>query len=87
MKIAIGLIVLALAVPAVAQGANRVEGYVRKDGTYVPPHYRTNPDGKTYNNWSTSGNTNPYTGEPGRKDPYKEPSTGSGTYKPYKPKY
>lgn len=44
-----------------------VRGYFRKDGTYVRPHYRSNPDGNFYNNWSTKGNVNPYTGEPGTK--------------------
>lgn len=45
----------------------RVDGYYRKNGTYVQPHYRSNPDGKFYNNWSTDGNINPYTGEYGTK--------------------
>lgn len=40
-----------------------VNGYFRSDGTYVPGHYRTAPDGDPYNNYSTRGNTNPYTGE------------------------
>ena len=39
----------------------RVEGYYRKDGTYVRPHYRSNPDGNPYNNWSFPGNYNPNT--------------------------
>lgn len=41
----------------------KVKGYYRKDGTYVQPHYRSNPDGNPYNNWSYPGNTNPYTGK------------------------
>jgi hypothetical protein len=45
----------------------RVKGYYRKDGTYVRPHVRSNPDGNFYNNWSTKGNVNPYTGEEGTK--------------------
>jgi endonuclease YncB( thermonuclease family) len=44
-----------------------VRGYFRKDGTYVPPHKRTAADGRFDDNWSTVGNVNPYTGEPGRK--------------------
>lgn len=47
-------------------GAVAVRGYVRKDGTYVPPHYRSAPDGNFSNNWSTVGNVNPYTGEEGK---------------------
>jgi hypothetical protein len=46
-----------------------VESYSRKDGTYVQPHYRSNPDNNPYNNWSTKGNTNPYTGEKGTRKP------------------
>ncbi|MBX9348692.1 hypothetical protein K5M36_16520 [Chromobacterium vaccinii] len=42
-----------------------VKGYFRKDGTYVQPHMRSAPDGISGNNWSTVGNTNPYTGKPG----------------------
>lgn len=40
----------------------RVSSYYRKDGTYVQSHYRSNPDGIPYNNWSYPGNKNPYTG-------------------------
>lgn len=44
-----------------------VNGHTRKDGTYVQPHYRSNPDGNFNNNWSTKGNVNPYTGKAGTK--------------------
>jgi hypothetical protein len=47
----------------------RTKGYVRKNGTYVAPHYRTNPDHSKANNWSTRGNVNPYTGKKGTVDP------------------
>lgn len=50
-----------------AGGAVSVRGYVRSDGTYVAPHYRSAPDGNFGNNWSTIGNVNPYTGTPGTK--------------------
>ncbi len=43
----------------------RVNGYYRKDGTYVRPHYRTAPNSTNRDNFSTYGNTNPYTGKPG----------------------
>jgi hypothetical protein len=56
------LLALAL-VPFVSDAVVSVKGYYRKDGTYVQPHYRSNPDGNPYNNWSFPGNTNPYTGE------------------------
>jgi hypothetical protein len=40
-----------------------VNGYYRKDGTYVQPYVRSSPDGNPYNNYSYPGNTNPYTGK------------------------
>jgi hypothetical protein len=49
----------------ITNAAVRVRGYYRKDGTYVRPHYRSNPDGNFGNNWSTTGNINPYTGKRG----------------------
>ncbi|MFC1594103.1 hypothetical protein ACFL38_02125 [Candidatus Omnitrophota bacterium] len=42
-----------------------VRGYTRSNGTYVSPHYRSNPDGIGSNNWSCCGNVNPYTGSVG----------------------
>jgi len=39
-----------------------VNGYYRKNGTYVKGHWRSCPDGNPYNNWSFPGNINPYTG-------------------------
>ena len=42
-------------------------GYVRRNGTYVSGHYRTNPDSTRINNYSTRGNYNPFTGKAGTK--------------------
>lgn len=44
---------------------NFVDGYYKSDGTYVPGHYRTNPNGTVYDNYSTYPNINPYTHEQG----------------------
>jgi hypothetical protein len=52
-----------------AVGNNYVNGYTRSNGTYVSGHYRTNPDNSFYNNWSTKGNVNPYTGKVGTRQP------------------
>ncbi|WP_313042250.1 hypothetical protein [Acinetobacter sp.] len=57
----------------------KVNGYYRKDGTYVRPYYRSNPDGNFNNNWSTIGNVNPYTGKIGTKI---ENPTQHPTYRP-----
>jgi hypothetical protein len=50
-------------------GEHYVHGYYRRDGTYVTGHYRTNPDNSFWNNWSSQGNINPYTGRVGTKQP------------------
>lgn len=44
-----------------------VRGYYRRNGTYIAPHYRSDPDGTIWNNWSTYGNINPYTGRRGTR--------------------
>ena len=65
------LLVLIYAVPSLAQVW--VDPYTRRDGTQVPGHYRTRPDNNPYNNWSSQGNINPYTGERGYNNPYPNP--------------
>jgi len=42
-----------------------VRGYYKNNGTYVQPHYRSSPNNTTRDNYSTYGNTNPYTGKQG----------------------
>ena len=68
----IGTLTLA-AGAAYAQGYHYVSPYSRPDGTYVQPHYQTNPNGNLYNNWSSRPNTNPFTGQPGTRNPYSNP--------------
>ncbi len=72
MRLKIVAIAALAASPAFAD--TYVDGYFRKDGTYVEPHYRSNNDGQRWNNYSTQGNTNPYTGQRGTADPYPLPS-------------
>lgn len=64
--LAVGLFA-ALASSAFAQV--HVRGYTKKDGTYVAPHERTAPNNTNLDNYSTRGNVNPYTGQPGTKEP------------------
>lgn len=54
-----------------------VQGYTKSDGTYVQGHWRSSGNNTTSDNYSTRGNTNPYTGEKGTKPDYK-PRYGSG---------
>ncbi|QJD80208.1 hypothetical protein [Spirosoma rhododendri] len=53
----------------------RVSGYTRKDGTYVQPYFRTAPNATNRDNFSTTGNINPYTGKPGWIEPDSRYST------------
>jgi len=46
-----------------------VNGYTRSDGTVVQGHWRSGPDSSYNNNYSTRGNTNPYTGQSGTQPP------------------
>jgi hypothetical protein len=84
MKLTVVLFLCALC----AQGAladESVRGYTRQDGTYVEPHHRTAPNNTRDDNYSTRGNTNPYTGQAGterveRASPpsYNYPAPSSG---------
>ncbi|MBR6188319.1 MAG: hypothetical protein IKQ59_05115 [Prevotella sp.] len=53
-----------------------VSGYSRSNGTYVDSHVRTMPNSTNWDNFSTSGNTNPYTGSTG----YRARDYSSGAY-------
>lgn len=59
------LAALLLAVSAVAFADQTVRGYTRRDGTYVAPYHRTEPNQYRHDNYSSEGNVNPYTGRRG----------------------
>ena len=71
-KILVFIIALTLAAPVAFAASTSVKGYRKKDGTYVQPHKRTAPNSRKSDNWSTKGNTNPYTGKDGTVDPYQK---------------
>lgn len=48
-----------------------VNGYTRQNGTHVDGYHRTSPDSNPYNNYSSPGNTNPYTGAVGGYQPHE----------------
>ncbi len=50
-------------------GDHYVAPHIRSDGSYVQGHMKTDSDDSFWNNWSSSGNTNPYTGSTGTKQP------------------
>lgn len=68
-----------------------VQGYTRKDGTYVTPHYQSAPNAQRSDNYSSQGNTNPYTGQRGtERNEYSAPpaynrSSPSYVPNPYEP--
>lgn len=49
--------------------AHLTEGYTRRDGETVQPHWSTNPNGTQADNYGTRGNVNPYTGTTGTRSP------------------
>lgn len=57
-----------------------VSPHTRSNGTYVPGHYRTAPNSTNRDNFSTLGNTNPYTGNPGYILPDNKPLIQNYTY-------
>lgn len=71
-KIAAVLVIAIMSTPVLAD--EYVNGYYRQNGTYVQPHYQTAPDNTVYNNYSTRGNVNPYTGQPGYVNPQPSPA-------------
>ena len=55
-----------------------VNGYTKSNGTYVQGHYRSSQNSTNHDNYSTSGNYNPYTGSAGSRA--KDYSTGAYNY-------
>jgi len=62
----LGVVALLIA-PTEVYAGTYVNGYTKRDGTYVQGHYRSSPNSKRYDNYSSRGNTNPYTGKKGTK--------------------
>jgi hypothetical protein len=88
---AVAFAAVSLSMSLSAEADTYVRGYFRSNGTYVQPHYRSNPDGNFYNNWSTKPNVNPYTGYTGTRitpsygSSYRGYSySGYSSYRPYR---
>ena len=59
--------------------SRQTSGYTKQNGTVVSPYYSTTPDNTNLNNYSTQGNTNPYTGSTGtRARDYSSEATNYG---------
>jgi hypothetical protein len=77
---------------SIVQAQVWVDPYTRRDGTQVQGHWRSNPNGNPYNNWSYPGNVNPYTGKQTTRDPnryleryYNQGNSGYGNGSSYNP--
>lgn len=89
MKMLMGICFLLLFASTCFADQN-VSGYVRQDGTYVAPYVRSSPDSSYNNNYSTKGNTNPYTSESGtnsRTYNYRTPNYNNYRYPAYEKSY
>jgi hypothetical protein len=70
-----------IAFAAAASAQVHVRPHVNSNGTLVEGHYRGSPNKTDLDNYSTRGNTNPYTGEEGTKRPsYEQPSYQTPSY-------
>ena len=72
LSVAIAISLLLGPITQIASAQVHVNGYTRRDGTYVAPHWRSAPDSTPMNNYSTQGNYNPYTGQAGTVNPYSQ---------------
>lgn len=61
------MVVAMMGICSIAFADQYVRPHVRRDGTYVQGHYRSDRDGYRENNWSHVGNVNPHTGEWGHR--------------------
>jgi hypothetical protein len=52
-----------------AYASKNVKGYTKKDGTYVAPHHRSDPNRTQRDNYVSKPNVNPYNGKKGTKEP------------------
>jgi hypothetical protein len=64
-KIIVTLVACVLGGMFAISAQNWVNGYTRKDGTTVQGYYRSDRNHTNHDNYSTSGNINPYTGSVG----------------------
>lgn len=63
----LGISGLFLLTASSANAYSRTRGYFRSSGTYVMPHFRTSPNATKFDNFSTKGNVNFFTGKKGYK--------------------
>lgn len=59
------LAIVILSTLSLSARAEYVQGYTRRDGTYVQGYYRSDRSGTATDNYSYQGNKNPYNGSTG----------------------
>lgn len=66
-------LVLLLGVSSFAEAKiSSVRGYIKPStGKYVAPYFKTSPNKTKFDNFSTKGNINPFTGKKGTVSPLK----------------
>lgn len=63
---------LSLSFSSVEARTTSVKGYFKPStGRYVAPHYKTTPNRSKFDNFSTKGNYNPYSGKKGTVSPFR----------------
>lgn len=69
------MILLALAGASLSATAKDtyVSPHVTRDGRLVEGHFKSAPNSTKFDNYSTQGNVNPYTGKAGTNDPLALP--------------
>ncbi len=58
-------------------GVRYQRGYAKTDGSYVEGHYKTRRNKTNLDNFSTGGNSNPYTGQSGSRAQDYSPNAAS----------
>lgn len=61
------ILILLLISPAAIAANTSVKGHIRKNGHYVYAHNRSNKNKTKIDNYSSKGNSNPFTGKKGTK--------------------
>lgn len=70
MKKYISILVILMVLSPSITLAGYTRGYVKSNGTYVAPTYKTIPNKIKFDNYSAKGNYNPYSGKKGYKKWY-----------------
>jgi len=80
-KILLAVVAIAFLLPFIVSADTYVDGYTKSNGTYVEGHYRSSPNSKRYDNYSSQGNSNPYTGSQGtQRNEYSNPPAYNKSY-------